>query len=343
MKAKLLIIALLCVAGLSAAPGAALAMDGIPGGGTGGTGGATPGPGDPFATLGGMVENAGRYVRDVILDRLGGDSERGDGLALWIDGRGNDATREPSGAAAGASEHGRGVTGGMDFAGPGGWRWGVAAGASEGDMDIGARQSSADLSGRHVAAYGGGPLGPLLVRLGAAWSETDATLHRTDTTGTYRSAVDLSGTEAFGEIAYQRDWRGLRLEPYLMAAWSSVRADPFTETGGTLPLTARNLSQDSSSADLGLRARWGSGPLHPYLGLAWRRRFGDLEPTVDLSSGTTGLGSATGASQARDAAIGEAGVVWKLGDHADLRVRWRGEFSGQGSDQSGGATLAWSF
>ncbi len=77
--------------------------------------------------------------------------------------------------------------------------------------------------------------------------------------------------------------------------------------------------------------------------LGWRHAFGDIVP-VSVNSFTGGAAfTIAGAPIARDAAVVEAGLDFRLSDIATLGFGYAGQFAGAANSQSGRMKLNVSF
>ena len=167
--------------------------------------------GEVHATIGGVLADDSRYVREAILGRLmqAGHSDGNaqtaslaaagpqvaslDGqamalgyggkslsvppprapLAFWTRAYGAWADFDSNGNAATADRDLGGFMSGMDAQVSGSWRVGLATGASFSNVDVDARYSSADVESYNLAGYAGGMAGAFAVRGGGTWAWSD--------------------------------------------------------------------------------------------------------------------------------------------------------------------------
>lgn len=166
--------------------------------------------GEIHATVGGVLADDSRYVRDAIMGRLmqagHGDSSLGAAgpqmasldqaamalgnmalgyddkslapppsapVAFWTAAYGAWGDYDGNRNAAGADRDLGGFMSGMDASIGDSWRVGLAAGASYSSIDVNGRNSSADVDSFTLAGYAGGMAGAFALRGGGAWAWND--------------------------------------------------------------------------------------------------------------------------------------------------------------------------
>jgi len=213
--------------------------------------------GEVHATLGGLLLDDSRFVREALLARMArmaqafhgsallgaggpttvaalntgrmalgmGRDERGtgapvlsSGLAFWTHGYGSWAETDGDGNASAAERKLGGFVSGMDAALGGAWRAGVATGYEQSDSSIDERLSSADVESYHLAVYAGGPWGALALRSGAAW-----TWHDIDTS----RAIAFPGFLEHAEASYGGDTGQIFGEAALPLSSGRLALEPF--------------------------------------------------------------------------------------------------------------------
>ena len=94
-------------------------------------------------------------------------------VGFWAQVFGAWADYDGDGNAAGGKRDLGGFVTGLDFGLDGTWRLGAAAGYSQSSIKLDRQAGSADVDSYSLAVYGGGGLGPVALRAGAAWSWHD--------------------------------------------------------------------------------------------------------------------------------------------------------------------------
>jgi outer membrane autotransporter protein len=175
--------------------------------------------GEVHATLGGLLLDDSRFVREALLARLAQAFHAGDGagaalgnggpttvaslgtgrmalgvgsddaaarasashssLAFWTHGYGSWGDTDGDANASAAERQLGGFVSGMDAATGGSWRAGFATGYEQSNSSVDARLSSADVESYHLAAYAGGPWGAFALKSGVAWTWHDIDTSRT--------------------------------------------------------------------------------------------------------------------------------------------------------------------
>ena len=235
----------------------------------------------------------------------------------------------------------------------GDWRLGVAGGASHASLNVDARASSATIDTATLAGYAGGMLGGFNVRTGAAysWSSVDTTRSiafpgfADRTTARY----DAATAQVFGEVGYGMRFGGFAVEPFAGLAWVNVHTDSFAEAGGGAALNGASNDENVGYSSIGVRAAtaftlMNGTVLVPRAAVAWEHAFGDVNPTATLAfQGAVGSFGITGTPLARDAAVVEAGLDWRVRPNIKLGVSYFGEFGDKVSDNAAKGMFTWNF
>ena len=127
-------------------------------------------------------------------------------VGFWAQAFGAWANYDGNGNAAGGKRDLGGFVSGLDVGLDGDWRLGAAAGYSQSSLALDARAGSADVDTISLAVYGGGSLGPVALRAGAAWSWHDIdTARNVAYPGVFereKASYDGDTGQIFGELAY---------------------------------------------------------------------------------------------------------------------------------------------
>lgn len=269
----------------------------------------------------------------------------GQALGAWgdLDSNGNAATLQRSLG---------GIITGLDATFNDVWRFGLAAGYTQSSLNVDARASSGSLDNYHLALYGGGQLGALGLRTGAAYSWNDIETSRNVTfsagesccTSVFSDTVKADYTartaQAFGEVGYGMSLGNIATEPFAGLAWVQLNTDGFSEAGGAAALTAASQSLDAIFTTLGLRAATVLGltdstdmTVHGTLG--WRHAFGDVTPEMALAFASNGVRFTIGGVPIADnSLIVDAGLDFDVAATAKLGISYSGQLATDAQDHA---------
>ncbi len=238
--------------------------------------------------------------------------------AAWVQGYGNWTRLNSDGNAATLRASNGGAIGGVDVTLNNNWRLGVATGGGRSDARVDARTSSGTIDTFHLAAYGGGQIGDILLRTGAAYSHHDISTTRTIAFPGFADAAtasyNASTSQVFGEAAYRLHASWLNAEAFADLAHVRVRSDGFTESGGPAALTVAQTSTSATYTTLGVRAQAPIPALGPWLmtargSLGWQHAFDNVTPVSLMSFAASPSPFAiSGVPIATDALLVEAGL-----------------------------------
>jgi len=261
-------------------------------------------------------------------------------FALWGQAFGAWGRVEGDGNAVGAGRSLGGVLAGGDAAIDDTWRLGLLAGYSRDRFDSNDRAASGTSDNYHLGLYGGGRWGGFGLSGGAvySWSHIDtaravAFPGFADSLG---ARYDAGTAQVFSEAAYRIDTATASFEPFANLAYVNVRTGGFTEKGGAAALHATSATTDATFTTLGLRAQADialAGIDASARGLlGWRHAFGDLKPTTALAFAGGDSFTVAGAPLARDAAVIETGLDFRLSPTATLGLAYAGQLSSRAHD-----------
>jgi len=241
---------------------------------------------------------------------------------------------------------------GLDVGLDGGWRLGAAGGYGHSSIQLDAAAGSADVDTYSLAIYGGGDLGPVALRAGAAWSWHDVDTARTvDYPGFFereKASYDGDTGQIFGELAYPILTGGRAIEPFAGLAYVRVSTDGFREDGGIAALAGKSADEDVGFSTLGLRwagrADVGGTAIMPRASLAWQHGFDELTPETAFVFAGTDIGfTATGLPIVRDSALVDVGLAVELAAGLTLGASYAGQFANDLQDSSVQGRLSWAF
>jgi len=268
----------------------------------------------------------------------------GQSLGAWgdLDSNGNAATLQRSLG---------GIITGLDATFDDHWRLGLAAGYTQSSLDVSARLSSGSVDAYHLALYGGGQLGALGLRTGAAysWNGIETTRNVTFSGGEGCCASQFSDAvtanysartgQVFGEIGYGMTFGNAAAEPFAGLAWVGLNNGGFTEASGAAALTAASRYFDATLTTLGLRAATvlglNDGTVNVHGTLGWRHAFGDVTPTMALAFASNGLPFTIGGVPiAENSLLVDAGFDIDVATNSKLAIGYSGQLAADAQDHA---------
>jgi outer membrane autotransporter protein len=215
------------------------------------------------------------------------------------------------------------------------WRLGVMTGYGRASLSVTDRESDLTADVAHMGIQGGGPLGTLEARFGAAYSLAFVQSDRSLAFGSFSddlSADYLLGTaQVFGELAQPLVLNAegtTRLEPFVRLASVTTHNGAFEESGGEAALKGAATAQTVTFGQIGMAADtaftlW-DRPVTARGKLAWRRALGGLQGQSDLAFEGGDDTTINGAPLSRDAVVLETGLAMALSDQSALSLDYNG-------------------
>jgi outer membrane autotransporter protein len=276
------------------------------------------------------------------------------GPAFWAHGLGAWSEFDGNSNASKVSSTFVGVLAGADVRVGTNWTVGLALGYSHSKTDIDNLASTAKVDTGLIAAYAGTSMGAWTLRTGGiyAFNFIDTTRSISFPGFAARATADYNaGTgQIFGEIGYNASAYGIPVEPFAGLAWVHLNTDSINESSGPAALSGTSSDSDVGYSTLGLRTAInhvmaGGTILTPRLSLAWQYAFGDLTPTAALAfAATTGANfSVTGVPIARNSALIDAGVDWRVSPNMKLGVSYFGQLSNDLNVNAVRGRFTWTF
>jgi outer membrane autotransporter protein len=326
------------------------------------------------STTGALINNA-HYLNDAVLGRLRGvdisaDNPQAhqfattdnsligaDGPAnsrsLWGQAFGGWSETDGDGNAAKIDNTTAGFLIGLDGEVAPGWRLGLATGYSHSSLDVAARQSDASVDSFHIAAYGGGHVGPVSLRMGAAYSFNNIDSSRNVDVGGIsdhdKASYNAHMAQVFGEIGYDARIGNVALEPFAGMSYVNLSTEGFTEHGGSTALKSRSSNQDLPASTLGLRAgadiaQIGTAKLSATGMLGWRHAFGDVTSQSSFDfAGSSDRFTISGTPIARNALVAQAGIDLAIDRQFGLGLSYSGQVADDARDNAVQGKLNWQF
>ncbi|ODA66779.1 Extracellular serine protease precursor [Methyloligella halotolerans] len=273
-------------------------------------------------------------------------------VTFWTQGYGSWGDFSGNRNAASVDRNLGGFVSGFDADIGGGWRAGLATGASFSDLSANARYSTAEVESYNLGGYLGGMMGSFALRSGAmyAWHGIE-TSRLAAFPGFYeKEKADYNGhsSQVFGEVAYPVYQNDIAFEPFAGLAYVSVDTDGFRESGALAGLRSSGGSQDTGYSTLGMRAAvtmdWDGWLVTPRASIAWQHAFSDLDTTANLAFQSTGLGfGVNGVVLAEDTALLDLGMDFALGKNTEAGISYIGQFGDGVTDNGVKGQFTWRF
>lgn len=301
-------------------------------------------------------------VKNTILNRLGNGSGQqlsdvvppsfdAHTFTLWGQGFGSWGRVGSNGNAAGMDTSTGGFILGAEAKIDGIYNLGIAGGFMSTSFDIDGRMSSGSTETIFASVYGTAKWDAINLRLGVLYAAHDVDVNRTITFPGFRNRVgssyDGSTLMAFGEIGYEFDLDGAKVEPFLGTSLMRLHVDGFQEEGGAAALVGHGHSYDIGTTTLGIRVETRLSDELPIIlrgMVGWRHAFGDVEASVLLAfSGGASAFEVTGLPIDRNTFVAEAGLDWQINKNIALGVSYSGQIGVQVQEHSVKGSFVWRF
>ncbi|SDP68182.1 autotransporter domain-containing protein [Phyllobacterium sp. OV277] len=321
--------------------------------------------GDVHASLRGMLLEDNRF-RDAATNRVreafdgisvnagpaSGNTDKSGAatIAMWGQAYGSWNHVDSSGNAIERNRSIGGFVTGIDGIVADNWRLGILAGYANSSMN--GAGSSASVDSYQVGIYGGTQWDALGLRFGGTYAHHQIDTDRSVTFGgiadSTNASYDANSLQIFGETGYEIKTSVASFEPFAGLAYTRLKTDSFTETGGATALSGFSGSTEATTSTLGLRA---SRQFH--LGdtttmtakamVAWQHAMGDTTPEAKLAFAGGTPFSVEGLPIAKDALALEAGLDFNLSRNTSLGISYRGQIADHMNDHSIKADLSIKF
>jgi fibronectin-binding autotransporter adhesin len=227
-------------------------------------------------------------------------------------------------------------------------RFGLMGGYSRSAFDVTDRASSGSGDNYHIGAYAGSRFGDLALRTGISYSWHDVSTSRVVAfpgfVDSLKADYKAATTQLFAELGYRVKTERADLEPFVNLAHVNVSSDGFSERGGLAALTSSGDSSGTTFSTVGLRASTkvamsGGADVTARGMLGWRHASGNTAPTTTVAFAGGLPFVIAGVPVARNAAVVEAGLDFRLTPAATLGVSYGGQFGSGLKDHSARVNL----
>ncbi|MFA1676864.1 autotransporter domain-containing protein [Rhizobium mongolense] len=256
-------------------------------------------------------------------------------FAVWgqaYDARG---TAGGDGNAAGYDRSAGGFLAGGDVL-LGDWRLGLAGGYGHSSYKVDARAASAEADNYTLALYAGTRIEALSLNFAAAHSWHSIHTARGIVFQSFAdkatASYDARSAQAFGEAGYELSYEFARFEPFANLAHVHLATDGYREEDKNgAGLTSSSSSSDVTYTTLGLHADSDFDvdgmAVKSHGTLGWRHAFGDVVPRAVHGFAGGQNFAISGTPVAKDAAIVEVGLDFRLAANASLAVSYEGQIA----------------
>lgn len=223
------------------------------------------------------------------------------------------------------------------------WRVGLFGGYSRSSFDTSASDGNSD--NYHLGTYAGSQWGALSLRSGLSytWYDVDTTRAVSFLKETLEGQYRAGSLNAFSELGYRFDLGGSEFEPFAGLAYTRLRTDGFSETGGISALNVDASSSDTTFTTIGLRASreftLADVAIVSRGTIGWMHAFGDLIPTSSARFATGDSFSVTSTPIDRNSALIEAGLDFQLSPTATIGISYIGQFGSNSYENGANAKL----
>lgn len=247
------------------------------------------------------------------------------GPQFWMQGYGGTGSQDGDGNAADTNNTAWGSVMGAELLLSDSFGIGLAAGYQNDQLNVDARQSSAEIDSYSVAAYGLWRQGPWRLRGGGAFSWHEFSSRREvaagGVTGTAKARYSGWSGQAFGELGYRIDLEAVSLEPFAGLTFQHTRTESYRESGaGAANLDVGSDRGSELNSMIGVQAMRSfeleNGlQLRPHVSIAWEHRLVGAGAQADLGFVSGGNRfRVSGPTRNRDAAQIGAGLDVVLGE-----------------------------
>jgi len=287
-----------------------------------------------------------RFVREQMDKRL---RDGGSGaLEAWAHVWGHWGSVDGDGNAAKLSDHGDGLLVGADLPVGTQGRVGFTGGSARNSLSVQDRNSWGRSTSDWLGVYGGFDSGAFALRTGLAYAWDRIPVNRdVEFPGvSQRLSSNAIGNTLTGFIegAWRIQTTAGEYEPYLNLAHVRLNTDATTEVGGSAALHVHNERENVEFSTLGARGSWQLGNAQLHGGLGWQHAYGDTTPqrTLEFVSGSNAF-TIYGVPVAKNAAVVDVGVAWKLKPNLKLDASYNGQWASDAKDQAAKLSLDLSF
>ena len=273
-----------------------------------------------------------RFIREAVTNRL--VASAGQDRALWMSGFGSWGDLDGTGNSANLRRSIGGFFLGGEVLSNDKVSLGLVTGYGQGNITVGARNSTASTEDFHAGAYAGVRLGNFNAKLAFAHMWRDISTNRIATftgfSNVLQANYDQRVLQGLADIGYNIPLGSATVEPFGSVAYVRVSSDAIQERGGAAVLNVAKAAENFAVTNLGLRLGYNpklkAGKFGITASAAWRHvASGDLENTGSMRFAAGPLFNIDGTPIAKDAAALGAEVNGMLGNGVSIGVGYSGQ------------------
>jgi outer membrane autotransporter protein len=308
--------------------------------------------GGPIAFAESLYDNLPAPIASANASANGRNASSSRELTSWLQGFGGFGKTDSNGNAASLSTTYSGFLTGGDIR-YGMLRAGLMGGYSHANLNVDARGSSGGIDSAQLGAYGSLSVGGFHLRSGASASFDTVDTSRTVAVPGFvdhtRGHFNGNTAQIFSEVAYSMAINKIAIEPFAGLAYVHVHDASFLESGGLAALSAAASNENIGYSSLGLRAatQWtlANGTIVvPHASAAYQYAFGDVTPTAALAFASTGAAfTVAGVPIAKNSALIEGGIDWRITAQIKLGVGYQGELAKSAQTNTAKGSFTWNF
>lgn len=300
--------------------------------------------GEAYVSVQTMLLDDSRFVRDAVLSRA--PIETGS-YRFWFNAFGAKADWEGNSGTSTLSRTIGGLIVGAEKAINTTTSAGLVFGAENTDYDVDSLSSSGSVKSYYLGAYAEKLINDITLTFGAAYGWHNIDADRTVSFGSFSEQqdtdYDADSYQFFGEISYDIKDGASKVTPFLNAAYVKLDTDGFSENGGSSALRGDSSDMDTVFATAGLRVETqtvlGGLKLKPNGSVGLKHSFGDRTPETTVALEGADAFTTEGTPIARDTVVFELGVDSSVSARTSVGLAYKGNFSGESTDQSINADL----
>lgn len=314
--------------------------------------------GEMHASLGGMLIEDSRFVRDASLQRLrlthggaGTVPDIGSGWSVWGEGYGGSLNHDDD-ENLDLNHSAYGVILGADTAINEAWTIGVMGSAGRSKLDIGRAKSEADADSFSVGAYAGREFNNWGLRFGGSYTmhkvETDRHIDMAGLVEDLSADYDTETIQVYAELGHRFTAGSGVIEPFASVAHVYQKSEGFDEEGGTATLAVEKSETETSFATLGLRVETDfayaeNQSARVFGSAAWQRAFGDMDPVSEVRFDGGSTRDIHGMAIRENSGILEFGVASQISNQTDFSISFNRRMADDLVDQGVAAKLTFIF
>lgn len=294
-----------------------------------------------------------RFLREAVGTRAGApQSTSTTGNGVWAHVFGSRGSFDPGRYPATLDRNIGGVFVGADAEVGSTGRVGFVGGFSDASLDVDRWHSSLSSDSYHLGVYAAAASNDWNFHAGAAYSWHDVEASQWVDAKYFSDHMeadfDASTRQVFGEVSRPLVSEGVKLQPFLAAAYVELRGDGFQERGGEATRNVESAKDDVFFTTLGMRLEnsytsAGGTRMRLRAMAGWRHAEGDISPRLRLAFADGSPFEIEGVPITREALGLELGIEAAVSERVKLGALYSGQLGSGLDDHGGKAYVEWKF